>query len=114
MTGFAVLQAKNGEDAVRVAQEHQPGVVLLDLALPTASGFDVLQMLKSRHRTSGIPVVVVSAFASLVEDSAGRGASGCIEKPFDIDTLLSKVRAVLHQPSEAVTTSREDRQLAEL
>ncbi|HEX8968169.1 MAG TPA: response regulator [Chloroflexota bacterium] len=110
--GFAVVQAKNGEDALRVAQERQPGVVLLDLALPTASGFDVLRMLKRRPATSEIPVLLVSAYASLVEDCASRGASSCLAKPFDIDNLLSEVRGVLDQPSRAATISREERPAA--
>ena len=50
--GFNVLQARNGEDALRLAQERRPGVVLLDIALPTSSGFDVLCTLKSRPATA--------------------------------------------------------------
>ena len=93
--GFNVLQARNGEDALRLAQERQPGVVLLDIALPTASGFDVLRTLKSRPATAQIPIVLVSAYAGLVEDCEQRGASACVQKPFDVDGLLAHVRGVL-------------------
>jgi hypothetical protein len=74
----------------------------------------VATSLDCQYRTSEIAVVLVSAYARLVEDCTSRGASGCIEKPFDIDSLLSEVRGVLHQPSEAAMTSREERQLAQL
>jgi DNA-binding response OmpR family regulator len=93
--GFDVVQARNGEDAVRLAQERQPGVVLLDIALPTASGFDVLRTLKGRKATSQIPVVLVSAYAGLVEDCKRRGANACVQKPFDVDALIAQVRGVL-------------------
>ncbi len=94
-SGFNVLQARNGEDALRLAQERQPGVVLLDIALPTSSGFDVLRTLKSRPATAQIPIVLVSAYAGLVEDCEQRGADACVQKPFDIDGLLAHVRGVL-------------------
>lgn len=93
--GFDVLQARNGEDALRLVQERRPSVVLLDIALPTASGFDVLRTLKSRPATSQIPVVLVSAYAGLVQDCRERGANGCLQKPFDVDALLAQVRSVI-------------------
>lgn len=93
--GFDVVQARNGEDALRLAEERRPGVVVLDIALPTVSGFDVLDTLKNRRATSRIPVVLVSAYAGLVEDCMRRGANACVQKPFDVDTLLGQVRGVL-------------------
>lgn len=94
-SGFVVLQARNGEDALRLAQEQQPSVVLLDLALPTASGFDVLRSLRSRPATAQIPVVLVSAYAGLVEDCDRRGADACVQKPFDVDALVAQVHGVV-------------------
>lgn len=94
-SGFVVLQARNGEDALRLAQERQPSVVLLDLALPTASGFDVLRSLRSRPATAQIPVVLVSAYAGLVEDCDRRGADACVQKPFDVDALVAQVHGVV-------------------
>src|SRR5437899_2908796 len=70
--GFAVLTAKNGEEGIRLARECQPAVILLDLALPTASGFDVLKTLRGAADTAHIPVVVISAYARLVESSVAR------------------------------------------
>jgi DNA-binding response OmpR family regulator len=96
--GFNVIQARNGEDALRLAKERRPGVVLLDIALPTVSGFDVLRTLRSRPATSEVPVVLVSAYAGLVDDCEQRGANACVQKPSDIDGLLAQVRGVL-QPA---------------
>ncbi len=99
--GFDVLQARNGEDALRLAQERGPGVVLLDIALPTVSGFDVLSTLKNRAATAQIPVVLVSAYAGLVDDCKRRGANACVQKPFDVDTLLAQVHGVVRRGSTA-------------
>jgi CheY-like chemotaxis protein len=93
--GFAVLTARNGDDGIRLACERRPAVILLDLALPTASGFDVLEALKSSPATMNIPVVVISAYVMLVENCVSRGASACVQKPFDIDDLVMQVRQAL-------------------
>src|SRR5436309_2982859 len=53
--GFAVVEAKNGEEGLHFAAQHSPDVVLLDLALPTKSGLEVLRELKGSLSTSGIP-----------------------------------------------------------
>jgi len=88
--GFAVLTAKNGEEGIRLARERCPEVILLDLALPTASGFDVLKTLKGASDTAPIPVVLISAYANLVGDCATR----------DIDDLVSEVRLALRRVAE--------------
>src|SRR5687768_3116478 len=67
--GFAVVEAKNGEEALRLAKQHTPDVVLLDLALPTKSGLEVLRELKADTSTTAIPVIVVSAYGSLMNES---------------------------------------------
>jgi DNA-binding response OmpR family regulator len=93
--GFAVLTARNGEEGIRLARERCPAVILVDLALPSASGFDVLKTLKDASDTAQIPVVLISAYAHLVEGCATCGASGCVQKPFDIDELVAEVRRAL-------------------
>ena len=89
--GFAVVEAKNGEEGLRLAGLHQPNVVLLDLALPTKSGLDVLRELKADKTTSKIPVIVVSAYGSLMNEADAHQAIGIVQKPFDYDDLVSQV-----------------------
>src|SRR5215471_14565493 len=62
--GFGVVEAKNGEEGLQQARAHGPDAILLDLALPTKSGLDVLRELKSEALTRDIPVIVVSAYGS--------------------------------------------------
>jgi DNA-binding response OmpR family regulator len=98
--GFAVLTAKNGEEGIRLAIERSPEVILLDLALPTASGFDVLKTLKGEPDTAQIPIVLISAYANLVDNCVARGASGYVQKPFDIDEFVAEVRRALESVSK--------------
>ena len=89
--GFAVVEAKNGEEGLKRAREHAPDAVLLDLALPTKSGLEVLRELKSDISTMSIPVIVVSAYGSLMNEQDAQQAVGVIQKPFDYDDLVEQV-----------------------
>ncbi len=60
---FKVLTAINGQDALRVAEEKKPDLILLDLNLPEVDGFTVLEELKTQPDTKDIPVVVLTNFA---------------------------------------------------
>jgi CheY-like chemotaxis protein len=89
--GFAVVEAKNGEEGLKRAHEHMPDAVLLDLALPTKSGLEVLRELKSDISTMSIPVIVVSAYGTLMNEQDAHQAAGVIQKPFDYDDLVDQV-----------------------
>jgi CheY-like chemotaxis protein len=89
--GFAVVEAKNGEEGLRQADLHTPDVVLLDLALPTKSGLEVLRELKANPRTADVPVIVCSAYGTLMSEHDAQQAAGVIQKPFDYDDLVSQV-----------------------
>jgi len=89
--GFAVVEAKNGEEGLKLARAHSPHAVLLDLALPTKSGLDVLRELKADLTTHDIPVIIVSAYGSLMNETDAQNATGVIQKPFDYDDLVGQV-----------------------
>src|ERR1700737_4348513 len=89
--GFAVVEAKNGEEGLKRAHEVTPDAVLLDLALPTKSGLDGLRELKSDIATMGIPVIVVSAYGTLMNEQDANQTAGVIQKPFDYDDLVGQV-----------------------
>src|SRR5215472_3227973 len=89
--GFAVVEAKNGEEGLKQAREHAPDAILLDLALPTKSGLEVLRELKESDSTRTIPVIVVSAYGTLMNDSDAQQTVGVIQKPFDYDDLVGQV-----------------------
>jgi DNA-binding response OmpR family regulator len=89
--GFAVVEAKNGEEGLHLARQHTPDAVLLDLALPTKSGLEVLRELKGDEQTTAIPVIVVSAYGSLMNEQDASQTAGVVQKPFDYDELVGQV-----------------------
>jgi CheY-like chemotaxis protein len=104
--GFAVMEAKNGEEGLRLAEQQTPDAILLDLALPTMSGLEVLRELKALDTTQAIPVIVVSAYGALMSDDDTRFTAGVIDKPFDYDDLIGQVeRVTSREPSFALSSS---------
>jgi len=102
--GFAVVEAKNGEEGLQQARAHAPDAILLDLALPTKSGLDVLRELKAETATSAIPVIVVSAYGTLMNETDAQHATGVIQKPFDYDDLVSQVERATASSLEPALT----------
>ena len=91
--GYATLEAVTGEDGVRLAQEHRPALVLMDIQLPGIDGFEALRRLRADPLTAAIPVIAVTAS---VMDSDRRhivdaGFDGYIGKPLDLKAFLAAV-----------------------
>ena len=94
--GFTVIPAADGEEALRLAREHVPDLMLLDLIMPKMQGFDVLKELKGDEATSGVPVIVLSNLGqdSDVQLARERGAHDYIIKSnIALEQLVERVRA---------------------
>jgi CheY-like chemotaxis protein len=91
--GYSVLEADCGWQALQLAEEHLPTVVLVDQRLPDMSGLDVLERLRTRPASRHIPVIVVSGAAHQFADG-NHGADRILTKPFDITDLVDQVNAV--------------------
>jgi CheY-like chemotaxis protein len=92
--GFRTLGARSGAEAVALAAEHRPDVILMDLRLPDMDGAEAAGMLADGPGTAAIPVVALSAVA-LAGDAAGlarAGFAGYLEKPIDVERLPHQVR----------------------
>jgi DNA-binding response OmpR family regulator len=100
--GFGVVEAKNGEEGLSLARQHAPDAVLLDLALPTKSGLEVLRELKGDAATGDIPVIIVSAYGMLMNEHDARQTAGIIQKPFDYDDLVAQVDRATSRSLEVV------------
>jgi len=96
-TEFDVLLATSGEDALRVAREGRPDVVLLDLVMPGMSGHEVLQKLKTQEETSDILVVIVTAVDQMAEkeNAIEEGADDFLAKPVERRDLLIRLRTLV-------------------
>lgn len=79
--GYEVITAADGEEALRMAHEHTPHLILLDMMLPKITGLDVLRGLKSDARTRDIPVIVLSGLSQANGDKLIKeGAAAFFEK----------------------------------
>jgi DNA-binding response OmpR family regulator len=99
--GYAVLEAGCGRQALRLAHEHVPSIVVMDHMLPDMSGLDVLEKLRTRPSSRYIPVMLVSGLAHKLADR-DHGADGDLAKPFDITALLERVDALASYASDGV------------
>ncbi len=92
--GFRVLTADDGPKGRALAQTELPDLILLDIMMPGENGFDTCVALKEEPRTSGIPVIFLSASVSTADQARGRalGAVDYITKPFNLMEVLARVR----------------------
>jgi CheY-like chemotaxis protein len=91
--GYRAMLAADGEEALRLADEHRPRLILMDLMMPVLDGFEAIRKLKAQERTAGIPVVAVTALSRSVDlqRAVENGADEYIGKPFDLDQLAAVV-----------------------
>ena len=92
--GFDTLEAGTGVEALEMAAEHEPDVILLDLRLPDMNGVEVVRQLREGEGTARIPVVAMSAI-SLREQSdwlETAGFAGSLDKPINVRTFPDQVR----------------------
>jgi two-component system phosphate regulon response regulator PhoB len=96
-SGFEVVVARDGEEALRLAQERSPDLAVLDWMMPKISGVEVLRALRASEATAGIPVVLLTARASELDVKEGMdaGADDYIQKPFSPQELAVRVQAIL-------------------
>jgi two-component system cell cycle response regulator DivK len=97
MIGYAVLEADNGLDAVRITQQKKPSLVIMDLGLPLLSGMDAARMIHETPETSEIPIIILSAYdaAGAQDDAIACGCSAYLTKPVDYATLEKTIWTLL-------------------
>ena len=99
--GFQVLGASSGEEALRIASESRPHLILMDIGLPGIDGYETTRRLKLEAHTAVIPVIALTAHA-LVTDRDRAFEAGCVEfdtKPIDLARLCAKIAAALAPPT---------------
>jgi DNA-binding response OmpR family regulator len=100
--GYEVLQATNGEEAVKIALAEKPDLVLLDVRMPYMNGYEACIRMKSEESLQDLPVVFLSAKGQESEVQTGlqAGAVEYILKPFSPDELIERVRINLERYSK--------------
>ncbi len=96
---YDVLTAADGREALRLAQESRPDLILLDLMIPEVDGLDVCRELR---KTSAVPIIMITARGEEIDRVVGLelGADDYVTKPFSVRELLARIKAVLRRTGE--------------
>ncbi len=97
--GYQVSVAGDGEEALILAEENTPDLVLVDWMLPKVSGIEVCRRLRSRQDTANVPIIMLTARGEETDRVRGldTGADDYIVKPFSMTELFARIRAVLRR-----------------
>jgi two-component system cell cycle response regulator DivK len=95
--GYKTLQTRDGMEALEMAREHRPDLILMDIQLPEVSGLEVTKWLKEDDELASIPVIAVTAFAMKGDEEKIRegGCEAYIAKPISVGQFLETVRRFL-------------------
>jgi two-component system, cell cycle response regulator DivK len=99
-SGFRVIQAANGKEALDQAFANRPDIIIMDLSLPVMDGWEATRRLKADQRTNAIPVVALTGHA-MQGHSKGAMEAGCdafVAKPCLPDQLVAEIRKMLSAP----------------
>ncbi len=96
LEGFRVITATDGKEAVKLVQDEQPSLVLLDIMMPVMDGFQACARIRE---FSEVPIIMLTAKGSIEDIVKGldTGADDYVVKPFSINELVARVKAVLHR-----------------
>ncbi|MYL65101.1 response regulator [Bacillus hwajinpoensis] len=110
--GYEVTTAKDGEEAMARFQEKEWSVILLDWMLPKLDGLEVCRRIR---KTSQVPIIILTARDYVGDKILGldRGADDYITKPFEIEELLARIRAVLRRAQAQGEKAKEDKLVIE-
>ena len=91
--GYNIIQTKDGMDALRLARQYHPDLILMDIQLPEVSGLEVTKWIKEDDTLKTIPVVAVTAFAMKGDEEKIRegGCEAYISKPISVNSFLETV-----------------------
>jgi two-component system alkaline phosphatase synthesis response regulator PhoP len=97
--GYDVIYASDGASGLRIARDHRPDLVVLDLTMPDIDGLEVCKSLRSEPRVARLPILVLSARASAADRILGLelGADDYLIKPFVSQELVARVKALLRR-----------------
>jgi CheY-like chemotaxis protein len=97
LSGFDVLEAANGQDAIATVSSQSPDVVVMDLSLPIIDGWEATRRLKADDRTAHIPVVALTGHdgSGELQRATNAGCDWFVPKPCPPDALITEVRRVL-------------------
>src|SRR4026209_2141139 len=102
---FRVIEAEDGEQGLKMVQREKPDLVILDLMLPGLSGMELCKILRERHETEKLPILMLTAKAGEADRVVGleMGANDYLSKPFSPRELVARVRAIRRRADGAAS-----------
>jgi two-component system, cell cycle response regulator DivK len=94
-TGFRVMEAADGEEGLKMAGQHAPSLILLDIAMPVMDGWETMGRLREDAQTAEIPTVALTGFHLEPEQLWEAGFCGYLEKPIQPFRVLEEVEACI-------------------
>lgn len=113
VSNYTVITACDGEEGLNLYEQHLPDLILLDLMLPTVDGFSLLSKIRDY---SSVPIIIITAKGSSTDVIKGLelGADDYVIKPFDVNELLARIRAVLRRSSKDTTAGEPLKRIGSL
>ncbi len=110
LENYEVFSAVDGEEALRIAREESPEIILLDAQLPKTDGYEVCKLIKSNANMKNIKVIMLSGMKYDYAFSEARkvGADAFIKKPFSPTLLVEKVKELLRSDKQGEFGDRSD------
>ena len=95
--GYSILQTRDGMEALKLARQHKPDLILMDIQLPEVSGLEVTKWIKEDDDLKSIPIIAVTAFAMKGDEEKIRegGCEAYIAKPISVANFLETVQRFL-------------------
>lgn len=99
MSGYSVVEAENGEEAVRRAAEERPDLILMDLSLPLLDGLSATRSIRQNTNSRDVPIIAVSAHdtADFHAQALAAGCNEYVTKPIDFDELETLLARLLEK-----------------
>ena len=96
-SGYGTIQTRSGLEAIDLAREHHPDLILMDIQLPEVSGLEVTKWIKEDDELRSIPIIAVTAFAMKGDEERIRqgGCEAYLSKPISVGKFMETVRAYL-------------------
>ena len=91
--GYEVVLASDGNQALKLAAEENPQVIILDIKMPGLDGLEVCKLLKDKEQTRLIPIIVITGFEDNKMEALNRGADDFVNKPFDMAEIAIRVKS---------------------
>lgn len=104
--GFEVLQAENGEEGIKIAKEHRPDLILMDIMMPRMDGLQAVEILRNDESLRNMPIIFLTARGDEKTEVEGldMGGDDYITKPISTTKLISRIKAVLRRFEDVENT----------